>query len=155
MFFIRLLLLVIPIVYMALIWIQTSNFDPESVYMLSTQIDMNILLLIGAGLELAHLFEFGLLYLFLVMAFLVFGKLSYQKELLAIVIAVGYGVVDELHQYFIPFRSFSLVDLFKNSIGVWALWFFTRKKYKSSNSRFGNLLKRITATQEDNRNIKL
>jgi polysaccharide biosynthesis protein VpsQ len=155
MFFIRLLLLVIPIVYMALIWIQTSNFDPESVYMLSTQIDMNILLLIGAGLELAHLFEFGLLYLFLVMALLVFGKLSYQKELLAIVIAVGYGVVDELHQYFIPFRSFSLVDLFKNNIGVWALWFFTRKKYNSSNSRFGNLLKRITYTQEANRNIKL
>ncbi|MGG7620250.1 VanZ family protein [Bacillus coreaensis] len=155
MFFIRLLLLVIPIVYMALIWIQTSNFDPESVYMLSTQIDMNILLLIGAGLELAHLFEFGILYLFLVMAFLVFGKLSYKKELFAVVIAFGYGVVDELHQYYIPFRSFSLVDLMKNGIGVWALWYFTRKKYHKSQSRFGNLLKRITHTQENHHNIKL
>lgn len=155
MFFIRLLLLVIPIVYMALIWIQTSNFDPESVYMLSTQIDMNILLLIGAGLELAHFFEFGLLYLLLVMAFLVFGKLSHKKELFAVVIAFGYGVVDELHQYFIPFRSFSLVDLMKNGIGVWVLWYFTRKKYHKSQSRFGNLLKRITYTQENQHNIKL
>ncbi|SHR97452.1 Predicted integral membrane protein [Mycobacteroides abscessus subsp. abscessus] len=155
MFFIRLLLLVIPIVYMALIWIQTSNFDPESVYMLSTHIDMKILLLIGAGLELAHLFEFGLLYLFLVMAFLVFGKLSHKKELLAVLIAFGYGVVDELHQYYIPFRSFSLVDLMKNGIGVWALWYFTRKKYHKNRSRFGNLLKRITHTQENHHNIKL
>lgn len=155
MFFIRMLLLVIPIVYIALIWIQTSNFDPESVYMLSTQIDMDILLLIGAGLELAHLFEFGLLYLLLVMAFLVFGKLSYKKELFAVVIAFGYGVVDELHQYYIPFRSFSLVDLMKNGIGVWALWYFTRKKYHNSKSRFGNLLKRITHTQGNHHNIKL
>lgn len=155
MFFIRLLLLVFPIVYMALIWIQTSNFDPESVYMLSAQIDMNILLLIGAGLELAHLFEFGLLYLFLVMAFLVVGKLSYKKELFAVVIAFGYGVVDELHQYYIPFRSFSLVDLMKNGIGVWALWYFTRRKYHKSHSRFGNLLKRITHSQENHHNIKL
>lgn len=155
MFLIRMFLVVLPFIYMALIWIQTSNFDPESVYMLSTQIDMNILLLIGAGLELAHLFEFGLLYLFLVMAFLVFGKLSYKKELLACVIALGYGVVDEFHQYFIPFRSFSLVDLLKNGIGVWALWYFTRIKYYRSQSRFGDLMKRITYTRENNHHIKL
>ena len=136
--------------YMALIWIQTSHFDPESVYMLSTQIDMKILLLIGAGLELAHLFEFGLLYLFIVMAFLVFGKLSYKKELLAFVIALGYGLVDELHQYFIPFRSFSLVDLLKNGIGVWVVWYFTRKKYYSSKSKFGGLLKRVNYKRENN-----
>ncbi|MFC0476018.1 VanZ family protein [Robertmurraya beringensis] len=150
MFFIRLLLLVIPILYMALIWIQTSNFDPESVYMLSTQIDMSILLLIGAGLELAHLFEFGLLYLFLIMVFLIFGKLSYKKEMLAAVLAMGYGVIDELHQYFIPFRSFSLVDLLKNCIGVWSLWYLVHMKYMNKRSRFGSLLRKITYKKDSN-----
>ncbi|WP_391557546.1 VanZ family protein [Robertmurraya sp.] len=150
MFIIRLLLLVIPFVYMALIWLQTSNFDPESVYMLSTQIDMSILLLIGAGLELAHLFEFGLLYLFLVMAFLIFGKLSYKKEMFAVVLAIGYGFVDELHQYYIPFRSFSLVDLLKNCIGVWALWYVVHKKYMNIRSRFGSLLRKITYKKHSN-----
>jgi polysaccharide biosynthesis protein VpsQ len=150
MFIIRLLLLVIPFVYMALIWIQTSNFDPESVYMLSTQIDMSILLLIGAGLELAHLFEFGLLYLFLVMAFLIFGKLSYKKEVLAAVLAMSYGLVDELHQYYIPFRSFSIVDLLKNCIGVWALWYLVHRKYMNKMSRFGSLLRKITYKKDNN-----
>lgn len=154
MFFIRLLLLVIPFIYMALIWIQTSNFDPESVYMLSTQIDMKILLLIGAGLELAHLFEFGLLYLFLVMAFLIFGKLSYKKEVLATVLAMSYGLVDELHQYYIPFRSFSLVDLLKNCIGVWALWYLVHRKYMNKWSRFGSLLRKITY-KKDNNNLTI
>lgn len=154
MFFIRLLLLVIPFIYMALIWIQTSNFDPESVYMLSTQIDMKILLLIGAGLELAHLFEFGLLYLFLVMASLIFGKLLYKKEMLAAVLAMGYGLVDELHQYYIPFRSFSLVDLLKNCIGVWALWYLVHRKYMNKRSRFGSLLRKITY-KKDNNNLTI
>ncbi len=135
---------------MALIWLQTSNFDPESVYMLSTQIDMKILLLIGAGLELAHLFEFGLLYLFLVMAFLIFGKLSYKKEVLAAVLAMSYGVVDELHQYYIPFRSFSIVDLLKNCIGVWALWYLVHSKYMNKSSRFGSLLRKITYKKDNN-----
>lgn len=148
MFFVRLLLLVFPLVYMSLIWIQTSHFDPESVYMLSTQIDMRILLLIGAGLELAHLFEFGLLYLFLVMAFLIFGKLSIEKELLAAILAVGYGVIDELHQYYIPFRSFSLVDLLKNGIGVWAMSYVLRRKYENKKSVIGIFLRKIPKSQK-------
>ncbi|AYA77594.1 VanZ family protein [Bacillus sp. Y1] len=155
MFLIRMFLLVLPFVYMALIWIQTSNFDPESVYMLSTQIDMKILLLIGAGLELAHLFEFGLLYLFLVMAFLVFGKLSYRLEVFAAVLAIGYGLVDELHQYYIPFRSFSLVDLLKNCIGVWALGYLLNKRYENKRSRFGNFLRKITYNKEDKKDLTI
>lgn len=149
MFFVRLLLLVLPLVYMSIIWIQTSHFDPESVYMLSTQIDMRILLVIGAGLELAHLFEFGLLFLFLVLAFLIFGKLTPGKELLAAILAVGYGLVDEIHQYFIPFRSFSLFDLLKNGIGILVMWYFFRSMYKEKHSRIGSFLKKITFTRKD------
>jgi polysaccharide biosynthesis protein VpsQ len=155
MFLLRMFLIVLPFLYMALIWIQTSNFDPESVYMLSTQIDMKILILIGAGLELAHLFEFGLLYLFLVMAFLIFGKLSYKMEMLAAILAVGYGFVDELHQYFIPFRSFSLVDLLKNGIGVWAIFYIVRNKYYKGHSKIGRFLKKITYERQKNKDAFL
>ncbi|WP_066056312.1 VanZ family protein [Robertmurraya korlensis] len=144
MFIIRLLLLVLPFVYMALIWIQTSNFDPESVYMLSTKIDMRFLLLIGAGLELAHLFEFGLLYLFIIFGFLLFGKLTTTKEIIAIILAGGYGVLDEIHQYFVPFRSFSYLDLLKNATGVLALWYLTRRKYMQENSKLGAFLKKLS-----------
>jgi polysaccharide biosynthesis protein VpsQ len=149
MFLLRLLLLLIPFVYTALIWIQTSKFDPESVYMLSTQIDMKILLLIGAGLELAHLFEFGLLYLFIIFAFLLFGKLTRLKEIIAIILAGGYGVLDEIHQYFVPFRSFSFLDLLKNATGILAMWYLTRRKYMQENSRLGAFLKRLSTQKKD------
>jgi polysaccharide biosynthesis protein VpsQ len=153
MFLIRMFLIVLPFMYMALIWIQTSNFDPESVYMLSTQIDMKIFLLIGAGLELAHFFEFGLLYLFLMMAFLIFGKLSYKMEILTAFIAVGYGFVDEWHQYYVPFRSFSLVDLLKNVIGVWAVFYVIRNKYNKDHSKIGRFLRKITYEKHKNKDI--
>jgi polysaccharide biosynthesis protein VpsQ len=155
MFLIRMFLIVLPFMYMALIWIQTSNFDPESVYILSTQIDMKILLLIGAGLELAHLFEFGLVYLFLMMAFLVFGKLSYKMEIFAAIIAVGYGFVDELHQYYVPFRSFSIVDLLKNGIGVWAVYYVIRNKYNKNHSKIGRFLRKITYERQKNKDAFL
>jgi len=153
MIILRLFLLVLPFIYMALIWIQTSNFDPESVYMLSTQIDMKILLLIGAGLELAHLFEFGLLYLFIIMFFLLFGKLTKRKEIIAIFLAGGYGLTDEIHQLFVPFRSFSIIDLIKNGIGIWALWFFIKRKYNSKNSRVGVFLRKLPNSQKGTRDI--
>jgi polysaccharide biosynthesis protein VpsQ len=145
MVILRLLLLVLPFVYMALIWIQTSNFDPESVYMLSTQIDMRVLLLIGVGLELAHLFEFGLLYLFIIFEFLLFGKLTRTKEIIAIILAGGYGVLDEIHQYFVPFRSFSYLDLLKNVTGILVLWYLTRRKYMQENSKLGAFLRGLSA----------
>lgn len=155
MFFLRLLLLVVPLVYMSIIWIQTRHFDPESVYMLSTQIDMRILLIIGAGFELAHLFEFGLLYTLLMMAFLIFGKLSPGKEVLAAIVAIGYGLVDELHQYYIPFRSFSLIDLVKNCIGVMALWYLVHKSYGKKTSRLGMFLRKITYKRKDRTDITM
>jgi len=153
MLLIRLFVIVIPFLYMALIWVQTSKFDPDSVYMLSTQINMNILLMIGAGLELAHLFEFGLLYVFILMVFLVFGKLSRRKEIIAIILARGYGVLDEIHQYFIPFRSFSTVDLIKNGIGIWALWFLIHRKYMKLDSKMGAFLRKLSIRKKETKDI--
>jgi polysaccharide biosynthesis protein VpsQ len=155
--YIKFILLVLPIIYMALIWLQTSHFDPESVYSLSSQISMSIILLLGVFLELAHLFEFGLVYLFLIMAFLVFGKLNTKKEFLAATIAILYGLIDEIHQLYVPFRSFSYGDLFKDAIGVLVISFIIHKSYfTSKKSKIGLLLKKITnISQKHNKNFHI
>lgn len=142
MLLIRSILFVLPILYMAIIWLQSSHFNPESVFALSSHINMTIIWFIGAGLEFAHFFEFGLLYLFLILLFLSFGELNSTKEIIAASLAIAYGVIDEIHQYFVPFRSFSYFDLLKNFIGVWIVWCVVHYNYYKS-SRFGASLRKI------------
>ncbi|MFB3170673.1 VanZ family protein [Neobacillus sp. 179-C4.2 HS] len=141
----RFLILILPVFYMYLIWQQTSHFDPESVSWLSTVLSDAVILAIGATLELAHLFEFGILYFLVILALLSYGHLSKLKEILAIFISLLYGLTDEIHQLFVPFRSFSIIDLIKNAIGVFAIWIIINKKYYSKkHSRLGSFLSGIT-----------
>lgn len=143
--FTRSILIMLTIGYMAFIWLQTSYFNPESVNSLSSQINRQIILLIGISLELAHLFEFGFLYLLIIIAFLSFGELTKRKEYIAILISFLYGFVDEIHQIYIPFRSASIDDLVKNTIGILFLWWIVKKYYyKDRNTRIGRLLRRIS-----------
>jgi polysaccharide biosynthesis protein VpsQ len=144
-FVIRTILILLPLSYMALIWLQTSFFDPESVSNLSSLISKQIILLIGITLELTHLIMFGLLYLLIIMVFLGFGELSKWKEYTAIIISFLYGVVDEIHQIAVPFRSASFVDLVKNTLGIIFIWWIVRKNYfRNENSMLGRLLRKIT-----------
>ncbi|MBT2709493.1 VanZ family protein [Pseudomonas sp. ISL-84] len=143
MLIIRSILFVLPTLYMAIIWLQSSHFNPESVFALSSHVSISIILLIGAALELAHFFEFGFLYFLLILLFLTFGKLDSKKEIIAAFIAIVYGLIDEIHQHFVPFRSFSLFDLFKDCIGVWIIWYVVHKNYYK-NSRLGTGLRIIT-----------
>ncbi|MFH1290450.1 MAG: VanZ family protein [Nanoarchaeota archaeon] len=63
-----------------------------------------------------HLAAFFFLTFFLLIS-LVGGK---KKRLfvLGIVLAIVYGISDELHQFFVPGRCMSLFDIFLNSVGV-------------------------------------
>jgi polysaccharide biosynthesis protein VpsQ len=123
---------------MYLIWQQTSHFDPESVSDLSDVLNPYLILAIGAMLELGHLFEFGILYFLLIMAILSYGHLKKWKEVLVLTFSISYGLMDEIHQLYVPFRSFSIVDLIKNVIGVFIIAFLIHKNYfKSKGSRFG------------------
>lgn len=141
-FFISLL----PIAYMAIIWLQSSYFNPNSIGNILTMVNSSIILVIGTLLELAHLIEFGILYFFIVVVFLCYGPLNKRKEFIAIIISVLYGLTDEIHQIFVPFRSFSLIDLLKDSIGVLAIWFLIHKIYYAGNdTRFSLFLKGISA----------
>ncbi|MBY0145917.1 VanZ family protein [Neobacillus niacini] len=134
-----------PFIYMYLIWQQTSHFDPDSVSDLTKLINPFVILAIGAALEFGHFFEFGILYLLLIMFFLLYGPLKKWKEVVVLVLSIGYGVIDEIHQLYVPFRSFSIIDLVKNAIGVFVIAILIHRKYFNSNgSRFGRFLRRST-----------
>ena len=124
---IRFLIRIAPIAYMYLIWLQSSYFNPEALAGLANSLNRAIILIIGVILELAHLIEFGLLYLFVLLAFLSFGKMKKWKNRVAVMIALLYSLVDEVHQIFIPFRSFSIDDLIKDAIGIFLVWLLIKK----------------------------
>ncbi|OOE14577.1 hypothetical protein UN64_05135 [Fictibacillus arsenicus] len=114
---------------MWLIWLQSSHFNPESIYELTYTVDERILLMIGMALELGHLFEFGILYFLLILMILSYGSLTISKEWLCFFIAVSYGLIDEIHQIVVPYRSFSLLDLLKNLIGIIVVWYIIHRSY--------------------------
>lgn len=130
---------------MYLIWQQTSHFDPESVSDLSDVLNPYLILAIGAMLEIGHLFEFGILYFLLIMAILSYGHLKKWKEVLVLIFSISYGIMDEIHQLYVPYRSFSIVDLIKNAIGVFVIAILIHKKYfNCKGSRFGLFLRSST-----------
>jgi polysaccharide biosynthesis protein VpsQ len=141
----RLFFLFVTISYMAFIWIQSSYFDPESLVGFSSSLSQSVFLLIGASLEFAHLFQFGLLYLCIVMIFLSFDKLRTWQEVTAGVIALSYGLIDEIHQLYVPFRSFSIADLLKDTIGIAVFWWVVHRSYfYNKGSKIGLWLRSIT-----------
>jgi polysaccharide biosynthesis protein VpsQ len=142
----RLVFIFLTICYMAFIWIQSSYFDPESLVGISSSLSRSVFLLIGAALELAHLFQFGLLYLCIILVFLSFGRLRTWQEVTAAVIALGYGIVDEIHQLYVPFRSFSIGDIVKDIIGIFVFWWLVHRHYYfKKSSKFGRWLRNVTS----------
>lgn len=73
-----------------------------------------------------HALEYFLLTLLLIRLFLT-QKTSHQKQglftiwqhasLFSLIIAITYGISDEIHQYFIPGRHCSLYDVFSDTMG--------------------------------------
>lgn len=76
---------------------------------------------------LAHLGEFAIFSFLLARAFNNSNKNSFRKNfrVLAIVCAILYGVSDELHQYLVPLRTPSIIDLIYDCLGALiGQWFF-------------------------------
>ncbi len=151
---IRFFLRVLPVIYMFGIWLQSSFFNPENIGQISNKITHEMIIMFGVAFELAHLIQFGILYLLLIIAYLTFGDLNKRIEHVAIVISIGYGLIDELHQLFVPFRSFSIIDLIKDVIGVYVIWYLVKKYYyKNSRSKLGSVLKSVTILSNRNKSI--
>lgn len=84
--------------------------------------------MIGHVLELAHFVEFALLYLLIILALSVNGVFTRRTNTIALWIAILYGCVDEIHQAFVPHRSATLSDVWKDSVGVFIAYYFVKRK---------------------------
>ncbi|MHA7139542.1 VanZ family protein [Rossellomorea arthrocnemi] len=132
--------------YCSIIWLQSSYFNPESASALLISVHPLLVLFMGIALELFHFIEFGLLYLMIIFFLLTFGYLTMKKEMIGVFFSTSYSLIDEIHQYYIPFRSFSIGDIVKNFIGIIIFVYIVRKLLKTKrNSRLGNLLHKANA----------
>lgn len=118
----------LPLFYMLLIWIM-SSLPANAIVELP---DLTIDALIKESL---HLVEFAILYLLLVLSFFTFDRFSTKINILCGIIAALYGVTDEIHQSFVPYRSATLIDVIKDVTGVAVAFYFVQKKYKADQFR--------------------
>ncbi len=60
-------------------------------------------------------------------------ELSVNIYFLTFVITVLYGISDEIHQYFVPYRHFLVIDIFFDAVGggILVLFMYYRRKYGS------------------------
>lgn len=116
----KMILRILPIAYMAAIWIMSSLPSNHFVELPDSQLDKTIK-------ESLHLIEFAILYVLLVLAFLT-GKHEFTPKLniVCAVIAGLYGVSDEIHQSFYAYRSASWFDLVKDFTGILVSFYFIR-----------------------------
>ncbi|MBT2690541.1 VanZ family protein [Bacillus sp. ISL-47] len=111
---------ILPFLYMALIWTLSGLPHNAVVELPDSAVDRFIK-------ESLHLIEFGILYVLFVFAALTAGKLTPAMNILLAVLACLYGVLDEIHQSFVPYRSATLIDAAKDITGVLVCWYFVSR----------------------------
>ncbi|WP_153463090.1 VanZ family protein [Sediminibacillus terrae] len=72
--------------------------------------------------EAFHFIEFAILYLLLAAALIVNKRHNTLTDLAAMSATIVYAFVDEIHQFYVPGRSFSQLDLVKDMAGVVTAW---------------------------------
>jgi VanZ family protein len=114
------ILRILPFAYMSLIWMMSSLPANHFVELPDSGLDRTIK-------ESLHLIEFAILYVLLVLAFLTRDReFSSWLNVLCAVIAGLYGITDEIHQSFYPYRSASWFDLLKDFTGIAVCYYFIR-----------------------------
>lgn len=102
-----------PMALMGMIFILSSipgKVDNESLKFL-TELDPNFQ-------NLLHIPLFGLLQVLWLRSFWKRGRNDWRAVLTCLAISLGYGIIDECHQFFIPGRFASVLDLGLNLVGV-------------------------------------
>ncbi|WAA09674.1 VanZ family protein [Fervidibacillus albus] len=90
--------------------------------------------------ESLHLVEFAILYFLIVLAFLANGQLTKKENLIAAVIAIVYGLIDEVHQSFVPYRSATIIDFVKDTVGVLIVYTIINQGYILKKNSIGKWL---------------
>lgn len=107
----------LPFGYIIAIWLQSSLFNPESIETTPG---------LGNILEMGHLIIFAILYLFIYLAWMTYGEVTTKKEAAILIVTFFCALGDEIHQYYVPFRSASLVDILKDVVGILVTWYVIR-----------------------------
>lgn len=129
------LTLAAPLAYMALIWLLSSK-PSDAIIDFGFTFDDFLK-------ESLHLVEFGVLFGLIILAFWTLGKSGYRYQVSAAVIAILYGLLDEIHQYFVPYRSATLIDFIKDTIGVLVLFYILRHYEKKEDSRLSRVINEV------------
>ncbi|WP_071393311.1 VanZ family protein [Bacillus tuaregi] len=133
----KLVLRVFPFIYIVAVWVMSSMPDNAVVELPDSSWDAGIK-------ESLHLIEFGILYVLLVLALLTFRGLSAKWNIILIIIASLYGIIDEIHQSFVPYRSATMIDVVKDITGVLvASWILYSAYHKKRFLKLGKLLRKI------------
>ena len=120
--FIKWFFRVLPAAYMVAIWIMSSMPANALVELPVLSVDRFIK-------ESLHLVEFAILYGLLVLAMLTTEKFTPTASIICALFAGMYGILDEVHQSFFPYRSATIIDVVKDWIGVGVCWYLVRKAF--------------------------
>ncbi|MBT2756634.1 VanZ family protein [Mesobacillus foraminis] len=131
----KLIVRLLPIAYMILIWVLSSLPDTAVIELPDRGIDRILK-------ESLHLVEFGILYILLFFAGLTMKRFRPAMSFIFMGISILYGLTDEIHQSFVPYRSATVIDFVKDTIGVLAASHFLHHAYFSGKfKRLGKVLK--------------
>lgn len=133
----RVVLTLLPLLYMIAIWVMSGLPDDVILDLPSSTTDHFIK-------EALHLVEFAILYMLFVAAFAANHKLTARLSLYAAIIAGLFGIVDEIHQSFVPYRSATLIDGVKDIIGVLAAYFHVQYHYFHRHHGFLTKIEKFT-----------
>ncbi|SDK01939.1 VanZ family protein [Sediminibacillus albus] len=79
--------------------------------------------------EAFHFIEFAILYLLLAAALIANKRYHSLTDLAAMIATILYAFIDEIHQFYVPGRSFSQLDLVKDMAGIIVAWTVLGKFY--------------------------
>ena len=122
---------------MAAIWIMSSLPDTAVIELPDRGVDRFLK-------ESLHLVEFGILYVLFFLGALTVRGFKPLWSFVFMGVSILYGLLDEVHQSFVPYRSATVIDFVKDVIGVLAASHFLHHAYFSGKfARLGRVLQRI------------